>query len=141
MSKKSKKIGEKPSGAAPKPLSKIVIAGKEYPCRVTMGALLRFKRATGHDVSEMDYEDMEELMVFVHSCVTSACKADGVEFGLDVMDLADQLEPDALNSFYAAMGGGESGESGESGEKGESEPSGGESEADPEKKSHPEGRE
>ena len=131
----SKKVAEERGvRATAKPLTKIVIAGKEYPCRVTMGALLRFKRATGHDVSDMDYEDMEELMVFVHSCVTSACKADGVEFGLDVMDLADQLEPDALNSFYAAMGGEERG--------GESEPSGeGESEPDPEKKSHPEGRE
>lgn len=104
--------GEKPT--APKPLNKIMIAGKEYPCRVTMGALLRFKRATGHDVSSMDYEDMEELMVFVHSCVVSACKVDGVEFGLDLMDMADQIEPDALNSFYAAMGGEERGEKGES---------------------------
>ena len=134
----SKKVAEERGvRATAKPLTKIVIAGKEYPCRVTMGALLRFKRATGHDVSSMDYEDMEELMVFVHSCVSSACKADGVDFGLDVMDLADQLEPDALNSFYSAMGGGE---------KGESEPSGGESAPESEKKteereSHPEGRE
>ena len=30
--------------------TKIIIGGKEYPCRVTMGALLRFKRETGHDV-------------------------------------------------------------------------------------------
>ena len=136
MSKKSKKIGEvrEPSGATPKPLSKIVIAGKEYPCRVTMGALLRFKRATGHDVSDMDYEDMEELMVFVHSCVTSACKADGVDFGLDVMDLADQLEPDALNSFYAAMGGEERGEKGESAPESEKK-------TEEEREGHPGGRE
>lgn len=116
MSKKSKKIGEergeKPT--APKPLNKIVIAGREYPCRVTMGALLRFKRATGHDVSSMDYEDMEELMVFIHSCVVSACKVDGVEFGLDVMDMADLIDPAALEDFYSAMDGGERGEEGES---------------------------
>ena len=31
----------------------ISIDGKEYPCRPTMGAMLRFKEQTGKDISEI----------------------------------------------------------------------------------------
>lgn len=31
----------------------IVVNGKAYPCRQTMGALLRFKRETGKEVTEV----------------------------------------------------------------------------------------
>ena len=82
---------------------KMVIGGREYPCRVTMGAMLRFKRATGKDVSRMNGEDMEELMVFVHSCVASACKADGVPFELGVEDMADCLTAEDVTAFYEGM--------------------------------------
>lgn len=90
-----------PAGAPPRvELRRIVIAGKEYPCRITMGAMLRFKRVTGHDVSKLDSGNIEELLVFVHCCIASACNVDKIEFGLTVEEMADNLEPDALNTFY-----------------------------------------
>ena len=61
-------------------MTKIEINGKEYPCRVTMGAMLRFKRETGHDVSKMDPTDVAELVTLLWCCIVSASKADGVEF-------------------------------------------------------------
>lgn len=97
---KNGKIAGMPAGAPPVIKRHIIINGKDYPCRITMGAMLRFKRATGHDVSSLDSGNMEELIIFLHCCVASACRADGIEFAMDVEEMADNLEPDALNAFY-----------------------------------------
>lgn len=86
--------------------TKIIIGGKECPCRVTMGALLRFKRETGHDVSTLNEGDVEELLTLLYLCVLSACKADGVEFGLTLEEFADSLDAQEMNSFYASMASG-----------------------------------
>lgn len=82
----------------------ITINGKQYPCRVTMGAMLRFKHETGKDVSELGQTDVADLITLLWCCVASASKADGVEFCLGLMDFADQLEPDTLTGFYTSMG-------------------------------------
>lgn len=82
---------------------KIIIKGKEYPCRITMGAMLRFKRETGKDVSELNDKDISELIAFVWSCTCSACSADGVEFNLTVEQFADSLEPKDLQGFTNHM--------------------------------------
>ena len=39
-------------------------------------------------------------------CVLSACKADGVEFGLTLEEFADSLDAQEMNSFYASMASG-----------------------------------
>ncbi len=57
----------------------INVGGRELPCRVTMGAMLRFKRETGRDVSGMSSDDVSDLVTFMWCCVVSACRADGVE--------------------------------------------------------------
>lgn len=89
-----------PAGAPPAVMRRIIIKGKEYPCRITMGAMLRFKRETGHDISSLNSGDMVELITFLHCCVTSACRADKIEFTMDVEEMADHLTPDDLNAFY-----------------------------------------
>ena len=88
----------------------IKIKGKDYPCRVTMGAMVRFNRMAGYDVSEMDSQSMTDMIMFVYCCVKSACKADDVDFSLDFETFADSLEPGALNEFYASMSSGSSSE-------------------------------
>ena len=80
---------------------KIKVNGKEYPCRILMGAMLRFKRQTGRDVSEMSPTDTSDLIIFLWCCVVSSCNADGVEFGLSLEDFADGLDAESFNSFYA----------------------------------------
>ena len=81
----------------------IRLNGKDYPCRVTMGAMLRFKSETGRDVSRMDSGDAADLTTFLWCCIVSACKADGVQFDMALMDFADGLAPGALSGFYGAM--------------------------------------
>lgn len=56
---------------------KVTVAGKEYPCRQTMGAMLRFKRETGREVTDMT-DGVSDLCTYLYCCVVSACMADGV---------------------------------------------------------------
>nr|DAP73091.1 MAG TPA: tail assembly chaperone protein [Caudoviricetes sp.]DAR04799.1 MAG TPA: tail assembly chaperone protein [Caudoviricetes sp.] len=86
-----------------KNINTLKIAGKEYPCRVTMGAMVRFKNAAGKDVSELKQTDISELVLFIFCCVQSACHADNVSFDMDFETFADSLEPDNVNSFYEDM--------------------------------------
>lgn len=68
----------------------LTIGGKSYPCRMTMGALLRFKRTTGKEISEMG-GDSELVVNLLFCCVVAACNADGVEFTMDFETFADSL--------------------------------------------------
>lgn len=85
--------------------TKIKVGDKEYPCRVTMGAMVRFKNESGKDVSKLEKANISELVLFVYCCVKSACNADKVAFDYDFESFADLMEPDAANSFYEDMGG------------------------------------
>lgn len=94
-----------PTVATPTLNMRLTIGGREYPCRVTMGAMLRFKRATGKELGAMDPTDPEELITFLWCCVVSACSADGIEFDMTLEEMADRLDPSALDALNA---GGES---------------------------------
>lgn len=83
------------------------VCGKELPCRMTMGAMLQFKRATGRDVSQMDTSDVEDLLMLMWCCISSACRADGVEFGMDFEAFCDQLTPADLTRWNEMMADGE----------------------------------
>lgn len=90
-----------------KQILKLTVGGREYPCRVTMGAMVRFKHTAGKDVGEMNQDDVGELVQFIYCCVQSASKADDVAFDMDFEAFADALEPAALTAFYAQVGGNE----------------------------------
>lgn len=85
-------------------MKKIQVYGKEYPVRMTMGAMRRFKRETGTDVSLMG-TDVDLMIVFLFCCVASACNADDVAFELDIDKFADGLEMSVLNDFAETMQG------------------------------------
>lgn len=85
--------------------NKLKVGGKEYPCRVTMGAMTRFQDETGHDVSLMEKTNVKELCIFIYCCVKSACAADKQPFDMDFQSFADNLEPEIVNSFYVEMDG------------------------------------
>lgn len=80
----------------------IEICGKEYPCRQTMGSMLRFKRETGRDITATD-GGAADMCVYLWCCVVSACKADGVEFGMGLEDFADCIEPEQLAAWSEAV--------------------------------------
>ena len=43
-------------------MKKIKIKGQEYPCRVTMGAMVRFKRESGKDIREVNQADVDLVL-------------------------------------------------------------------------------
>lgn len=83
-------------------MMKVNVGGAEYPCRVTMGAMLRFKRETGRDISDIS-ERLTDVVTWLWCCVASACSADGVEFSYSLQDFADRVEPSTMNAFIASQ--------------------------------------
>ncbi len=82
----------------------VVINGKAYPCRQTMGAMLRFKKETGKEVTDI-VDSPTDMLAFLYSCTQSACAHDGVEFDMDLMAFADSITPDDLNQWTNAVNG------------------------------------
>lgn len=87
----------------------IVVNGKAYPCRQTMGAMLRFKRETGKEVTEMDSNGFSDICTFLWCCVVSACKCDGVDFNMSLLEFADGISPEDLAEWNKAVQGEETG--------------------------------
>ena len=81
-------------------MQKIVVNGKEYPCRITMGAFLLFHEKTGREANEMSSKSLSDLIIFIWCCIKSACRADKVEFDMTVEEFADASDPEKLNTFY-----------------------------------------
>ena len=84
-------------------MQRIVINGKEYPCRATMGAFRRFKAITGYDLSKADPTDIADNVTFCYCCIASACAADKIPFDFDVDEFADMMDQDALEKFIASQ--------------------------------------
>lgn len=82
---------------------RLTIGNKEYPCRVTMGAMLQYERETGKDVQKMDGNSITELITFIWCCVISACRADGVEFSLSLDEFADRIDAQSVKEFYSSL--------------------------------------
>ncbi|MCM1518961.1 MAG: hypothetical protein NC117_09995 [Pseudoflavonifractor sp.] len=87
-----------------KKLNRIKVGGRELPCRVTMGAMVRFKRETGKDARQFSADDLEEVITFLWCCVVSSCRADKISDPPALDDFADLLEPTDLEAFYSSMG-------------------------------------
>lgn len=84
------------------PKIEIMIDGKAYPCRQTMGAMLRFKKETGKEVTEIS-GNLSDMCAYLYCCTASACKKDGVKFDMTLMDFADSLTPEDLNGWTTAV--------------------------------------
>lgn len=81
----------------------IEVGGKQVPCRLTMGAMLLFRRNMGKDVSQMQQDDIEEMLMLIWCCVVSACRADGVEFGIDFERFCDLATPQDMQRWNEAL--------------------------------------
>lgn len=80
----------------------ITINGKSYPCRPTMGAMLRFKSETGHEVTEMD-GGFTEACTYLWCCLVSACRRDHIDFDMSLMDFADAISPEDMGAWSEAL--------------------------------------
>lgn len=83
----------------------ITIDGKAYPCRPTMGAMLRFKQETGREITQMDATSFTDLCTYLWCCLVSACKREKVPFDLSLMDFADSIDPEDMNAWSQALQG------------------------------------
>lgn len=93
----------------------ITIQGKDYPCRLTPGAIVRFKRATGKTMDDFtsgkaDFEDNVRLLF---ECVASASRADQINLDFDCdlfMDMLDVNEIVALQKELFGISDNQSGD-------------------------------
>lgn len=81
----------------------VTINGVAYPCRPTMGAMLRFKKETGKEVTEITSNSLTDLCTYLYCCVASASAADGVDFKMSLMDFADALNPEEMTAWATQM--------------------------------------
>ena len=81
----------------------VTIDGTSYPCRMTMGAMLRFRRETGREVSDIKEGSISDVAVLIWCCVASACKADGVPFAMSLEDFCDNVSPEDMDIMSAAI--------------------------------------
>ena len=84
-------------------MTKIMYKGRELPCRMTMGAMVRFKKESGRDVSAVQNGDVADLILLLWCCVCSACNADGLTFGEPFEMFADSLDSEALQQFVESL--------------------------------------
>ena len=52
----------------------ITINGTAYPFRLTIGAMVDYKRMTGEDFSQFRGDDMEKLGIIIYCAIRSACR-------------------------------------------------------------------
>ena len=81
----------------------VVINGTSYPCRPTMGAMLRFKKETGKEVTELQNGSFSDLCAYLYCCVASASAADKKPFDMSLMDFADALSPEDMTAWANQM--------------------------------------
>ena len=84
--------------------NKITINGVTYPCRLSIGAMNRYKRITGTDVSKMDNEDFEAVSTLIYCCLVSGCSAESVDHPFKSADhLADHLAVEELPAMVESV--------------------------------------
>ena len=81
----------------------INVGGVTYPAGTTLGAMLRFKRETGMEVSEIGANDLSLLATYMWCCVKSGCNRDGIAFDLTLEDFADRVTPATVQAWSAAI--------------------------------------
>lgn len=94
----------------------ILVNGKAYPCVPTMGAMLRFKEATGREITEINAGSFTDMCTYLWCCCASASKRAGIEFGYSLMDFADNISPEDMQAWFDGVTEKDAGET-EEGEK------------------------
>lgn len=87
----------------------ITVNGTDYPCRPTMGAMLRFKRETGREATEIDTASLSDVCTYLWCCTASASRADRLDFPYTLDDFADALPADAVVRWAEQVAAGQQG--------------------------------
>ncbi len=102
------------------PKATVTIDSKEYPIKMTMGAMLRFKQETGKEINDTDLGPTDNATL-IWCCIKSACSHDKVKFDISLMDFADSIGASDIGPVMTALY-----QSAQGGKKEEDETSGGE---------------
>ena len=82
----------------------VKIDGKEYPCYVTMGAFLEFKKETGKEATEPEaLSGMTDMIAWLWATVKSASRREKKDFPLTLEEFADAITPDELPEILKAI--------------------------------------
>lgn len=82
---------------------RVDIDGTSYPCRLTMGAMLRFKRETGKEVAQMEDGNVSDLLTLLWCCVASASSAEKIPFHYGLEEFCDLLGPEEVERMQEAL--------------------------------------
>lgn len=76
----------------------IQVGDRVYPFRMTLGAMIRFKRVTGKDLAreELDSGNIEEVAQLLYACLASASVADRIPFSLTFDEFCDNLSAEDM---------------------------------------------
>lgn len=82
----------------------IEVKGKAYPCYPTAGAMLRFRRKKGKEVTAVNPEDMDDLGTYLFCCAKSASKREDVPFEFrDEEEFLDCVLPEDITRWAEAL--------------------------------------
>lgn len=82
----------------------VTIDNKEYPIKMTMGALIRFKQETGKDIQSIgENSTFEDNLALVWCSIKSACNHDHVPFDMSLMDFADSVNIADVETIVNAL--------------------------------------
>lgn len=100
--KKEKGLTEHSKEGAAVGRIEVVVGGSAYPAYMTNGAMLRFKQQTGRDLAESD-GGFTDTFTLLWCCVASACKREGVSFGMSLEEFADATNPEDIEGWCASV--------------------------------------
>lgn len=86
----------------------IHINGKEYPCEVTGGALLRYEDMYGADAvtavaDGAATQSIKQTIAFAYCCVKGACNREGIPFDMDLITFADCIDLGEMATIMTAQ--------------------------------------
>lgn len=80
----------------------IKVGDKELPCYPTMGAMVRYKQLTGHEVTEIG-NNISGVCSYLYCSVSAACSREKIEFGMEFLEFADAIDIEDLNAWGASI--------------------------------------
>lgn len=82
----------------------IIVNGTEYGCHPTMGAMLRFKKETGKEITEIDPKSFTDLFTYLYCCAMSCAKVEGKDFPFESpIDFGDYITQEQAMAWFNAV--------------------------------------
>ncbi|MDE6383882.1 MAG: hypothetical protein K2K79_05985 [Paramuribaculum sp.] len=65
-----------------------------------MGAMVRYKQLTRHEVTEIG-NNISDVCSYLYCSVAAACSREKIEFGMELLEFADAIDVEDLNAWSA----------------------------------------